>query len=68
MKEYNWNWDSDPISLYSYAKKVCDDIDDICEKLRECDGDMYLSDLRKLFKTSYQLHNLVRQIKKESEE
>jgi len=68
MKEYNWDYNSDPISLFTYVKKVCDNIDNVCETLRECDGDMYLSDLRTLYKMNYKLHNLVEQIKKESEE
>ena len=68
MKKYNWDSKSDPISLLTYVKKVCDNIDNVCETLRECDGDMYLSDLRTLYKMNYKLHNLVEQIKKESEE
>ena len=65
MKKYYWHHDSDPISLFSYVERVCNDIDDICERLREFDGDMYLSDLRTLFKTSYKLHQLVSHIKQE---
>ena len=68
MKKYYWNHDNDPISLFSYIKKVCDSVDAICESLRECDGDMYLSDLRTLYKMNYKLHNLVSQIKKEQKE
>ena len=68
MKEYNWNYNSDPISLFTYVKKVCDNVDGICERLRDCDGDMYLSDLRALYKMNYKLHNLVSQIKKEEKE
>ncbi|MEK9894950.1 MAG: hypothetical protein VW518_00805 [Burkholderiaceae bacterium] len=59
MTEYNWDYNSDPVSLLTYVKKVCDNIDNICESLRECDGDMYLSDLRTLHKMNYKLHNLV---------
>jgi len=59
MKEYNWDYNSDPISLFTYVKKVCDNIDNVCETLRECDGDMYLSDLKTLYKMNYKLHNLV---------
>ena len=68
MKKYYWDHDNDPISLFSYVKKICDNIDIICESLRECDGDMYLSDLRTLYKMNYKLHNLVRQIKEEEKE
>ena len=65
MKKYYWQHDSDPISLLCYVERVCDDIDSICERLREHDGDMYLSDLRTLFTTSYKLHQLVSHIKRE---
>ena len=68
MPIYYWNYNSDSISLLTYVKKVCDNIDNICESLRECDGDMYLSDLRTLYKMNYKLHNLVSQIKKEEKE
>tara|TARA_A100001391_G_scaffold33005_1_gene17751 strand:- start:1719 stop:1931 length:213 start_codon:yes stop_codon:yes gene_type:complete len=68
MPTYYWNYNSDSISLLTYVKKVCDNIDNICESLRECDGDMYLSDLRTLYKMNYKLHNLVSQIKKEEKE
>ena len=59
MKKYNWDYKSDPISLLTYIKKVCDNIDNVCEGLRECDGDMWLSDLRTLYDMNYKLHNLV---------
>ena len=68
MKKYHWDYDNDPISLFTYVKNICDNIDDICERLREFDGDMYLSDLRTLYKMNYKLHNLVSQIKKEEKE
>lgn len=68
MKEYNWDYKSDPISLLTYVKKICDKIDNVCESLRECDGDMWLSDLRTLYDMNYKLHNLVSQIKKDGKE
>lgn len=68
MRKYNWNYNRDPMSLFSYVKKISDNIENICESLRECDGDMYLSDVRNLHKMNYKLGNLVSQLKKEQEE
>ena len=68
MKEYNWNYERDPISILNYIERIYDQINDVCQTLRDFEGDMYISDLRKLYDMEHKLAYLVEQIKKESEE
>jgi len=68
MKEYNWNYERDPISILKYVERIYDQINEVCHTLREFDGDMYISDLRKLYDMEHKLAYLYEQIKKESEE
>ena len=68
MKEYNWNYERDPISILEYVSRISEQISDVCLTMRECDGDMWLSEVRKLYDMEHKLTYLVGQIKKESEE
>jgi hypothetical protein len=68
MKEYNWNYERDPISILEYVSRISEQISDVCLTMRECDGDMWLSEVRKLYDMEHKLVYLVGQIKKESEE
>lgn len=68
MKEYNWNYERDPISILEYVSRISEQISDVCLTMRECDGDMWLSEVRKLYDMEWKLSSLVKQIKKESEE
>ncbi len=67
MKEYNWNYERDPISILEYVSRISEQISDVCLTMRECDGDMWLSEVRKLYDMEHKLAYLVGQIKKESE-
>jgi len=68
MREYNWNYERDPVSISVYVKRISEEITGICQTLRDLEGDMYVSDLRKLYDMEWKLSNLVQQIKKEKEE
>jgi len=68
MKEYNWNYKRDPISMLEYVSRISEQISDICLTMRECDGDMWLSEVRKLYDMEWKLSSLVQQIKEEGEE
>lgn len=68
MKEYNWNYERDPISILEYVSRISEQISDVCLTMRECDGDMWLSEVRKLYDMEHKLVYLVGQIKKEGEE
>ncbi len=68
MIEYNWNYERDPISILEYVSRISEQISDVCLTMRECDGDMWLSEVRKLYDMEHKLAYLVGQIKKESEE
>ena len=68
MKEYNWNYERDPIPILEYVSRISEQISDVCLTMRECDGDMWLSEVRKLYDMEHKLAYLVGQIKKESEE
>ena len=46
MKEYNWNYERDPISILEYVSRISEQISDVCLTMRECDGDMWLSEVR----------------------
>ena len=68
MKKYNWNYERDPIPILNYIERIHDQINDVCQTLRDFEGDMYISDLRKLYDMEHKLEYLVGHIKKESEE
>ena len=68
MKKYNWNYKGDPISLLTYVSRMSEKMSGICLTMRECDGDIWLSEVRKLYDLEWKLSSLVEQIKKEAEE
>ncbi len=68
MNKYQWNYSTDAkyaMSLEQYVLKLCDEISEPLEHLEECDGDMLMSEYRKLVGGAWHLRHLVKQINEE---
>ena len=63
---YKWKYNRE-IELEEYIKRVHEKISSACTTMRECDGDMWLSDYIKLMDAEYRLSDLLNQMKKEPE-
>jgi hypothetical protein len=68
MNKYQWNYSTDAkyaMSLEQYVLKLCDEICEPLENLEECDGDMLMSEYRKLVGGAWHLRHLVKQLNEE---
>ena len=63
---YKWKYNKE-IELEEYIEKVYNKVSSACTTMRECDGDMWLSDYNKLMDAEYRLSDLLNQMKKEPE-
>ena len=62
-KTYKWNYDNEELPLKEYLKKIHNLIDPAISALREFDGDMMMSDYRKLQSGAYRIEHLLDQMK-----
>tara|TARA_R110001592_G_scaffold123278_1_gene331007 strand:+ start:83 stop:295 length:213 start_codon:yes stop_codon:yes gene_type:complete len=68
MNKYQWNYSTDAkyaMTLEEYVLKLCDEICEPLEHLEECDGDMMMSEYRKLVGGAWHLRHLVKQLNEE---
>lgn len=68
MDKFQWNYSTDDekaLTLEEYVLKLCDKICDPVEHLEECEGDMMMSEYRKLIAGGWHLKHLRKQINKE---
>jgi len=64
-KKYQWNYSTDDkysYTLEEYILKVHDIIVDTVEHIENCEGDMLMSEYRKLIDGSWRLEHLKKQI------
>ena len=67
-KKYQWNYSTDEKNSYTleeYILKVHDIIVDSVEHVADCEGDMLMSEYRKLIDGSWRLEHLKKQIEGE---
>tara|TARA_R110000744_G_scaffold36168_3_gene83704 strand:+ start:170 stop:403 length:234 start_codon:yes stop_codon:yes gene_type:complete len=67
-KKYQWNYSTDDkysYTLEEYILKVHDIIVDSVEHVADCEGDMLMSEYRKLIDGSWRLEHLKKQIEGE---
>lgn len=68
MDKFQWNYSTDDekaLTLEEYVLKLCDKICDPVEHLEDCEGDMMMSEYRKLIAGGWHLKHLRKQINKE---
>jgi len=67
-KKYQWNYSTDEkysYTLEEYILKVHDIIADTVEHVADCEGDMLMSEYRKLIDGSWRLEHLKKQLEGE---
>jgi len=67
-KKYSWNYAEDECTLLEYLKKLNDLLSSPIDQMRECDGDILMSEFGKLVSASFQLPSLIKQLEKEQKE
>ena len=56
-KTVYWSWDEDKIDPIEFIRRISPMICEPIGQARDCDGDMYMSEFRKIVDASYHLKN-----------
>lgn len=65
-KTYRWSYD-EKVTLEEFIKRIAPMVDGPVSSMWEMEGDMFLSDVRKLTDAALRLHNLVDDIEENHE-
>ena len=65
MKKYRWSND-ERVTLEEFIKRITPMVERPVSSMWEMEGDMFMSDVRMLSDAAFRLHNLVKELSKDS--